>query len=272
MTTRTLLVGCGRVGLRVGELLRADGGAPPAEVLGLRRDPSSLPEGFVPIAADLSAPLPSPLPAVDAMVITLAPSVAASYREPLAHLAAALPGIPSCTVFVSSTRVLEGYDASRPLTEADPARPRSDRARVLLEGEERARELFGAVVLRPAGIYGPGRDRLLRTVLEGRPVEHERHTNRIHEADLARAIVALLSMPDPPALLHASDGAPARLGEIVAHLAARLDVPVPPRAAPDPAAGTVLDATALHRLLGTLEVPDFRAGYDAMLRERPLSR
>lgn len=263
MTTRTLLVGCGRVGIRAGELLRADGG----EVLGLRRHPSALPPGFVPVAADLGDPLPAPLPAVDAMVITLTPSAAPSYRAPLEHLAAALPALPRRTVFVSSTRVLEGYDAARPLTEADPARPRSERARVLLEGEELARELFGAVVLRPAGIYGPGRDHLLRTVRAGRPVEHDRHTNRIHEIDLARALRALLSTDRPPALLHAADAAPARLGEVLTHLAGRLGVPVPPRAVPDPAAGTVLDASALHELLGHLEVPDFRAGYDAMLED-----
>ncbi|WP_169928768.1 Rossmann-fold NAD(P)-binding domain-containing protein [Brachybacterium ginsengisoli] len=265
MTASTLLVGCGRVGLRVGELLGAGGD----EVLGLRRDPSSLPPTFTHVAADLSAPLSVALPAADAMVITLAPSVAASYREPLAHLAAALPSLPRRTVFVSSTRVLEGYDASRPLTEADPARPRSDRARVLVEGEQLARELFGASILRPAGIYGPGRDLLIRTVLEGRPVEHDRRTNRIHEVDLARAIVALLSAPEPPALLHAADGAPARLGEVVTHLAQRLGVPVPPRVSPDPGTGTVLDAAALHELLGHLEVPDFRAGYDAMLEDAP---
>ena len=266
-TGTTLLVGCGRVGVRVGELL-----LPHGEVIGLRRDPSSLPPGFVRVAADLRAPLPSPLPVADAMVITLTPSAASSYREPLEHLVAALPALPRRTVFVSSTRVLEGYDASRPLTEADPARPRSERARVLVEGEQLARDLLGAVILRPAGIYGPGRERLIRTVREGRPVEHDRHTNRIHEVDLARAIVALLGTPDPPALLHAVDGAPSTLGEVVKHIARRIGKPVPPRTVPDPGAGTVLDGTALRDLLGHLEVPDFRAGYDEMIGGSPPPR
>lgn len=131
--------------------------------------------------------------------------------------------------------------------------------------------LTGRENLRPAGIYGPGRDHLIRTVQEGRSVEHDRRTNRIHEVDLARAIVALLSAPEPPALLHAADGAPARLGEVVTHLAQRLGVPVPPRVSPDPGAGTVLDAAALHELLGHLEVPDYRAGYDAMLEDASLA-
>ena len=81
MTTRTLLVGCGRLGLRVGAMLLADQDERgPHEVLGLRRDPSSLPPGFVPVAADLSAALPTSLPRVDAMVITVTPSAAPSFR------------------------------------------------------------------------------------------------------------------------------------------------------------------------------------------------
>ena len=100
---------------------------------------------------------------------------------------------------------------------------------------------------------------------EQRPVEHDRRTNRIHEQDLARAVVALLEVPEPPRLLHAVDAAPAPLGEVVGHIAAQLDLPVPPRAVPDPGAGTVLDGTALHHLLGHLEVPDHRAGYAAIL-------
>ncbi|MGO2360382.1 MAG: sugar nucleotide-binding protein [Brachybacterium tyrofermentans] len=277
MSATTLLVGCGRVGIRVGELLHArgravdgdgevDGGS---EIAGLRRDPSTLPLAFTPITADLSEPLPSALPAVDTMVITLTPSVAASYREPLQHLAAALPAAPRRTVFVSSTRVLEGYDSSRPLTESDPARPRSERAHVLLDGEQAARELFGASILRPAGIYGPGRDHLIRAVLEGRPVEHGRHTNRIHEVDLARAVVTLLGTPDPPELLHAVDGVPSTLGEVVTHIARRLGKPVPPRKEPDSGVGTVLNGTALLDLLGSLEVPDFRAGYGEMIDGSP---
>ena len=51
------------------------------------------------------------------------------------------------------------------LTEQDPPSPRSERARALREGERIVEDLFGALVVRPAGIYGPGRDRVLRTVL-----------------------------------------------------------------------------------------------------------
>lgn len=267
---RVLWVGCGRLGRRAGAAL-VEGGA---EVLALRRDPGAVPSGFLPVAADLSAPLEGPLPACEAMVITLPPPEGADgYGTPLRHLAAALPHRPARTVFVSSTRVFEGYaeraDPPPVLTEEDAPRPLGDRARSLLEGERLARELFGAIVVRPAGIYGPGRDRLLRTVREGRPVAHRRRTNRIHEEDLARLLVALLEHPDPPLLLHAVDGAPARLGEVVTHLADRLGLPVPPALAPDSGHGTVLDGARARALIGELRHPDFRSGYDAMLEAPP---
>ena len=263
---RTLWVGCGRLGRRAGAAL-VDGGG---EVLALRRDPHAVPRGFRPVAADLSAPLEESLPACDAMVITLPPPEGADgYETPLRHLAAALPHRPARTVFVSSTRVFEGYaqqaDPAPVLTEEDSPQPLTARARSLLRGEQVAAELFGAIVVRPAGIYGPGRDRLLRTVREGRPVAHRRRTNRIHEEDLARVLLTLLVHPDPPPLLHAVDGAPVRLGEVVTHLAGRLALPVPPAEEPDPGHGTVLDGSRMAALLGALVHPDFRSGYDAML-------
>lgn len=71
------------------------------------------------------------------------------------------------------------------------------------------------------------------------------------------------SPSNPP--LHAVDGAPATLGEVVTHLAERLSLPVPPPVEPDPGHGTVLDGARLAGLLGSLTYPDFRVGYDAML-------
>lgn len=257
-----LLVGCGKLGTRLGRRLLEGGD----EVLALRRTPDGLPEGFVPIAADLSEPLPASLPAIDAMVITLPPGDAElGYRAPLRHLADALPRVPARTVFVSSTRVLEGLGGTDPLTEAAVPQPTSVRGRALRDGEERARDLFGALVVRPAGIYGPGRDHLVRTVRAGRAVDHSRRTNRIHESDLVRTLALLLDLAEPPALLHAVDDSPALLGEVLAHIADRLGLPLPPSEEPRRGGGTVLSGRLLAELLGPLEVPDFRSGYDAII-------
>ncbi|WP_405371928.1 MULTISPECIES: SDR family NAD(P)-dependent oxidoreductase [unclassified Microbacterium] len=262
--THTLLVGCGKVATSLGRTLLEGGGA----VTGIRRDPADLPEAFGRIAVDLSAPLSEQLPRVDAMVITLTPGESMTFlSDALGHLRRALPALPERTVYVSSTRVFEAADDGRRLDETSAPAPGGDRARALLEGERRAAELFGAVILRPAGIYGPGRERLIRQVRTGTPVDYDRRTNRIHEDDLVRALRALLDHPEPPSVLHGVDGHPATLGDVVQFIAEQLGVAPPPRA--DVAAGerrgTVLDGARLGELLGDLDYPSFREGYGRMI-------
>ncbi|RWR16673.1 SDR family NAD(P)-dependent oxidoreductase [Agrococcus lahaulensis] len=263
---RTLLVGCGQVGTRLGLRLAAGGG----EAVALRRRTEALPAALSPLAVDLGEPVPRGLlPEVDAMVVTLPPGPDDdAYVRSLRHLADALPEPPSRVVLVSSTRVLEGLAGAEVRTEADAPAPVSARARALLEGERVARERLGALVVRPAGIYGPGRERLVRSVLERTPVQHARRTNRIHETDLVRALEAMLSATDPPRLLHAVDRRPAPLGEVVGWIAARLGVEPPPRVLPEVAGGTVLAGDRLLALLGDLRFPSFEEGYGAMLDAR----
>lgn len=263
---RTLLVGFGKLGSRLARRLRADGG----EVLALRRSDGVLPDGVVGIRADLAAPLRDPLPAVDAMVVTLPPSGGVDgYRIALTHLAEALPAAPERTVFVSSTGVFEGSRPEHPITEQDEPVPGSDRSRGLRDGERAAIELFSAVIVRPAGIYGPGRGFLLRQVREHATVNHRRRTNRIHEVDLVRALDLLLRMPEPPALVHAVDRAPVALGDVVEYVARELGTDVPPD---DPSAeetGLVHDGSLLHSLLGDLHYPSYAEGYAEMISGEP---
>lgn len=259
---RTLLVGFGALGARLAPRLVADGG----EVVALRRTAGALPDGVTGVWADLAQPLAAPLPAVDGMVITVPPGEGvAAYRSALTHLAGALPAPPTRTVFVSSTGVFDGPGHARALTERDAPSPSTDRGRGLRDGEHTAITLFDAVVVRPAGIYGPGREFLLRRVRAGEPVSHRRRTNRIHETDLVRALDLLLRVPEPPRLLHAVDGTPAPLGDVVAFIAGGLGLPVPPD---DGAAATghVYDGARLRALLGGLEHPSYASGYAEMVR------
>jgi nucleoside-diphosphate-sugar epimerase len=263
---RTLLVGFGKLAARLAPQLLVDGG----EVFALRRSDSELPEGVIGVRADLTAPLEGRLPEVDAIVITLPPPGGVEgYRTILTHLAAALPETPARTVFVSSTGVFEGSASDHPITEQDEPAPASDRSRGLYDGERAAIELFGAIVVRPSGIYGPGRGFLLRQVRQHATVNHRRRTNRIHEVDLVRALDLLLRMPEPPALVHAVDEAPVPLGEVVAYIAGELGLPVPPDDASAEPTGLVHDGSLLRSLLGALEYPTYREGYDEMLAREP---
>lgn len=256
---RVMLVGCGRVGTRLGRHLLTSRG----EVLALRRDTSSLPAEFTSIAADLREPLDGELPTADAMVITLTPSD--GYLPALRNLAAALPSVPPRVIFVSSTGVFEGRYDGRPLTEADIPAPATARGILLRDGELLATELFDALLIRPAGIYGPGREMILRKVLEHSPIRYTQRTNRIHEVDLVRALAWLLTAEAPPRVLHAVDREPAPLGEVAGFVAAQLGLPVPPETKTGEAAGAVLDGSLLHDLLGSLHYPTFREGYAGII-------
>jgi len=266
-----LLFGCGKIGIRLGEALIASGD----RVFAVRRNVGALPRSFTGIALDYRRPFTAELPAVDAMVVTLTP--ARSERDspdlvrPLRWLAAALPARPRRVVLVSSTGVFSGDPGLRALTEADVPHPANARARALLDSETEARRLFDAVVVRPAGIYGPGREHLIRQVASGVPIDRERRTNRVHEVDLVRALHEILRVPDPPAMLHAVDGHPATRGEVADHIAHLLRVPPPP-ALPTEPSGHVISGDRLASLLGTLRYPDYRAGYDAIIAAADISR
>ncbi len=266
-----LLVGCGKLGIELGEHLAAAG----TTVHALRRDPAHLPAALAPVAVDLTKPVSQPLPVVDTMVITLTPTMPDVAGQPgylvaLNNLADALPRVPSRVVFVSSTRVFEGHHETQPITEHDAPTPVSERGQLLVAAEQRAVELFEAKVVRPAGIYGPGRDMLIRKVQGRQPVQYGRRTNRIHQTDLARALRMMLTMPNPPEILHALDHAPGvLLGDVVRHIAMRLHVAAPPAVEPAETSGKILDGRLLHSVLGPLYYPTFREGYDQVIAAQP---
>lgn len=267
LNSSVLLFGCGKVGIRLGEVLGEAG----HRVFAVRRDIEALPRTFTGIALDYSRPFTAELPSVDSMVVTLTPGASECESpdlvNPLRRLAAALPARPRRVILVSSTRVFDGDPGLQTLTEDDTPSPASLRAQALLDSESEARRLFDAVVIRPAGIYGPGREHLIRQVERGIPMDRQRRTNRIHESDLVRALHKLLRAPKPPPTLHAVDDHPATRGEVADHIAYRLRIPAPP-ALPTEPSGHIISGERLASLLGTLRYPDYRSGYDDIIAAR----
>ena len=273
---KVLIAGCGDLGTETGLRLLRDG----HDVVGLRRDPSVLPDGFGRLAADLGAPLP-PLPGdVDALVFAAAPgerSVAAYRRVYLEGLRGVLDGLraagaaPRRVLFVSSTAVYGVTDGSW-VDENTPAVPTSETGRVL-----RAAELalldgpFPATTFRLTGIYGPGRTRLVDQVRAGEAVAPDPpvHANRIHRDDAAEAIVHLLTrVAEPDAIYLGVDHAPVDRGEVVRWLADQVGAPTPARA-PDRRSRGGDKRCRNDRLLGTgftFAHPTYREGYAAVLR------
>ena len=269
---RTLLVGCGKLGTRLGERLIEAGG----QVFALRRNTAALPAAFSKLPVDLTEPVADELPTADAMVITLPPGAQGAPDQPngylasFRHLAAALPATPRRVVFVSSTRVFEGRTDDRALTEADAPAPLTWRGDTLHEGELLASELFDAHVVRSAGIYGPG-----RRCSSGRWSRAHRsntHSGRTASTDRPGAHPRSSALHrGPAAVLHAVDQAPATLGEVVTYIAHQLRLQPPPAIQPEIAGGTVLSGALLLSFLGSLQYPTFAAGYDHIIAARDQS-
>jgi nucleoside-diphosphate-sugar epimerase len=276
-----LIAGCGDLGTEVGLRFARLGHA----VVGLRRNISVLPAEISGQSVDLSAEKPVIPPDTELVVVAISagrPTEAAyraAYLDGLRNLLDALDDArvtPRRVLLVSSTAVYDVNDGSR-VDEQTPANAKSGTDAIVLEAERMLHSrLPTATVLRLAGIYGPGRERLIAQVREGAPLSAQsRHTNRIHRDDAAAAIVHLLLCTKQPAPLYLGvDNAPVPGNEVLLFLAAELGLPEPTRdesSTAEPSrdsqrGGDKLLSNELLRNTGfTFAYPTYREGYRAVL-------
>jgi nucleoside-diphosphate-sugar epimerase len=121
------------------------------------------------------------------------------------------------------------------IDESAEARPSNARSRTRLEVEAQwlalgARAGKPVYVLRLSGIYGPGRNVLvkLRAGTAKRLVKPGQVFNRIHVADIARAIDACLLSDTPAGIYNITDDEPAAPQDVVLYAAILLGVAPPP--------------------------------------------
>ena len=89
-----------------------------------------------------------------------------------------------------------------------------------------ARKNFPAVVLRVAGIYGPGRGHAFKQFLRGEARlegDGSRFLNMIHRDDVAGAIITALERGRPGEIYNAVDNEPVSQAEFFGWLAAELN-------------------------------------------------
>jgi len=246
-------------------------------VYGLRRDPTALPPGVAPVAADLTDRGSLEGVPADADAVVYAASAdardesayRAAYVDGLHHLLWSLEergGRPHRLLYSSSTGVY-GQDDGEWVDERSPTEPRRFNGEILLQAERLTREA-GGVVVRFSGIYGPGRDALIRKLREG-GVGCRREppvwTNRIHAEDCAAALAHLVGMTAPEAVYVASDRCPAPRWDVLEWLAGRLGVDGPEEIDDQRGQGKRVRAERLFAGGVALQYPDYRAGYSEML-------
>lgn len=227
-----LFVGFGDIARRCTKHLQSQGGV----VVGVSRSIREDMCGVEHICADASQPeIFSYLRdhQFDSVVITLSPDEysEAGYRRTYYDTCLNLIRVweqrpklaPKRILFISSSSVY-GQDQGEWVDEESLASPQSAAAQVLRETENLFFESkLNTCVVRFSGIYGPGRDYLIRQVLAGKG-GNGCYTNRIHIDDCVGVLCYLLEQADIQRLYLASDSSPVKSHEIREWLAERLGV------------------------------------------------
>lgn len=231
------------MGTALGEQLAAKG----HRVWGLRRNPAHLPAAIQPLAMDLrQAVLPTFPTAFDVVFYTAGSdgfteaAYRAAYVDGLAHLLHALSAQeqnPRRVLFTSSTGVYAQQDGSL-LDETSPAISPKFSGATIREGEERLHASpFDGVVVRFAGIYGPGRAPLIERVRSGSAQctdSPPAFANLIHRDDCAGVLHHLMDVEDPDSLYLGVDDDPMERCALLQWIADQLGVPGPRRVTPAP--------------------------------------
>lgn len=235
---KILIVGCGDIGFAVALELQRQG----HWVIGIRRQ-SMEPGAFPIVAADIcDAASLAGLPVdFDAVLFIVAPDSrqAQAYQAVyglgldnlLAHFTAAKR--KPRWLLVSSTSVY-GQNQGEWVDETSPVEPSAITSQWLVKAEQRLMaDDSGHCVVRFAGIYGPGREWLLRRAANGEAIQQRppTYTNRIHREDCVAVLLFLLNkLLTREHLQHcylACDHDPAPLWDVMNWIADQYGFPVP---------------------------------------------
>lgn len=168
---------------------------------------------------------------------------------------ATLTGSPRRIVVLGSTSAYDlGDSQAYPPPWIDETAP-IDLTKPRVQGEEYLRLEQGAIVLRVAGIYGPGRNPLdwIRT---GRVKPSRKYVNLIHVEDLAAICLAALERGTPGEVYNVSDGTPHTWEDICRTAEQRWNVRSPQTAATQDLGKRLSNAKLTQKLGYRIRHPD----------------
>jgi nucleoside-diphosphate-sugar epimerase len=282
---KILIVGCGAIGLELAKVLSTKG----HEVTGLKRSPPALSlDGISYIAADISSA--ADLSGLDAdftqAFFIVSPdgrneqSYRAVYEAGLNNLLARLPSTQ--WLMVSSTSVY-GQSQGEWVDENSAAEPDNIASQLIRQAEHRLMASnSGNIVVRFSGIYGPGREYLLRQAMQSPPIQQSPpyFTNRIHQQDCVGVLSFLLEqclVDNALAQCYlATDDDPAPIWEVMSWLAENLNCQLP-AAIDDKSAelGAIsmnkrCNNARLKALGYEFQYPSYKVGYLELINARKL--
>lgn len=282
LSERVLLAGCGDLGLRLAQRLHERGD----EVWALRRTATAGLPGFIrQVRADLTLPSSlEDLPRGLTQLVYLpapdrhdAPAYRALFEDGLRHLLEATGPSTWRRVLLVTSSAVYGEHAGAWVDELTPTVPPAFNGRILRAAERwLAAQCPGSVVLRLAGLYGPGRLQLVERLRAGRvvvPRQAPHWTNRVHADDAASAIAHLLRLADPQDLYLGVDDTPLPMDVLYDHLARLAAAPLPTDGPAPGHVGSKRLSNARLRASGWVpRWPDARDGYAALIGQAGLPR
>lgn len=125
-------------------------------------------------------------------------------------------------VLGSTSAYDSGHSAEYPPTWIDETAP-VNYAKPRVQGEDLLQKSYNSIILRVAGIYGPGRNPV-EWIRTGRVNSSRKYVNLIHVEDLASCCLAALMHADPGEIYNVSDGEPRTWMEICKMVEQRWDI------------------------------------------------
>ncbi|MEX2140998.1 MAG: SDR family oxidoreductase [Pirellulales bacterium] len=236
-----LIVGCGYLGSRVARLWQARGVTVAVVTRSADRARQFQQAGYLPVVADVtdaaSLDRVRRLSDVDTVLYAVGYDRAAGkarrevYVEGLGRVLDALPSSVQRFIYISTTGVYGQTDGSW-IDEESSCDPASEVGRMFLEAESvlRGHSIAArAIILRMAGLYGPGRIPRREELIAGKPLaaDPDAYLNLIYVDDAARVVLAVENQVEPPRMYLVSDGHPVVRREYYAEAARLLGAPSP---------------------------------------------
>jgi nucleoside-diphosphate-sugar epimerase len=235
-----ILIGCGDIGKRVASMALQAGFS---HVFGSTRTSDTMStlaaHGITPLLVNLDDPSScTTLPTGNAAIVYFVPPPGGGFADTRARnfcQSLETSPKPAKIVYISTTAVY-GDANDEWITEETPPAPSTSRGKRRLDAETTfttwgQKHQIPVVILRVAGIYGPGR-LPMQQLLNNHPVllpAEARPTNRIHADDLATACLAAVQRGGDASIYNVCDGHPGTLTEYFTAAAKLLELPPPPQ-------------------------------------------
>jgi nucleoside-diphosphate-sugar epimerase len=277
---KLLIVGCGAIGTKLGNQLSGQG----HQVTGLKRNPPATDTGkFNYFAADIvsAKDLENLDTDFDYLYFIVSPDERSekSYRDlyetGLNNLLAKFSNSNQPTWFFVSSTSVYGQTQGEWVDEESHAEPDNVCSQLIRQAELRLINLnAGHTIIRFSGIYGPGREYLLRMAKQSPAIQHTPpyYTNRIHQQDCVGVLAFLLNQQLAGVPLEscylASDDDPAPMWDVITWLTQQMQCsePVVKNLTGEISMNKRCNNSKLKKLGYQFRYPSFKDGYSELIR------